>query len=104
MRPAGSILTALLPSILARAPLTPEKIAFAWRTAAGPAMERAGTVELVGTGTLLVRTADPNWAREIERESGLLLSRMQALLGDGVLHRIVVATNPTVTNPTVTGT
>lgn len=92
MRPAGSILTALLPTILARAPLSPEKVAFAWRTAVGPAIARNSSAELVGSGTLLVRATDPHWSREIERESALLLSRVQALLGEGVLHRIVIET------------
>ena len=79
-----------LAAILRRAPLTPEKVAFAWRTAVGPGVDRVTTIELKGT-TLRVRAKDPAWQREVERSAGLIRARLDALLGEAVVRTIEVA-------------
>jgi hypothetical protein len=81
-----------LADVLRRAPLTPEKVAFAWRTAVGPAVERVTSVELRGS-VLHVRTTDPAWQREIERSAGHIRVRLATLLG----HDTVRGLNVTVT-------
>ena len=77
-----------LAEILRKAPLTPEKVAFAWRAAVGPAVDKATTIEL-RDGVLHVRVRDASWRREVERSAGLIRSRLAALLGN-VVRRIEV--------------
>jgi predicted nucleic acid-binding Zn ribbon protein len=71
------------------AALTPEKVAFAWRRAVGPALDQASRVELRGK-VLLVRARDAAWQREIRRSSALITSRLQALLGEQTVREISV--------------
>jgi hypothetical protein len=78
-----------LTALLRKAPLSPEKIAFAWRAAVGPAVDHVTTIELQGT-TLHVRVKDAQWQREVERSIGVVRSRMEALLGKGVVGDIRV--------------
>jgi hypothetical protein len=75
--------------MLRKAPLTPEKVAFAWRTAVGPGVNRVTAIELKGT-TLCVRVKDPAWQREIERSAGLIRARLGVLLGEGVVRGLDV--------------
>ena len=42
-------------------------------------------------GVLYVRTKDAAWQREVERSAALIRSRLDGLLGDRVVRRIVVA-------------
>jgi hypothetical protein len=79
-----------LAAILRRAPLTPEKVAFSWRTAVGPAVDKVTSVEL-RNGVLHVWARDLAWTREIERSAALIRSRLDSLLGDGVVRYIEVA-------------
>ena len=79
-----------LAALLRRAPLTPEKVAFSWRTAVGPAVDKVTSVELYD-GVLYVRARDAAWQREIERSAALIRSRLDGLLGDRVVRRIKVA-------------
>jgi len=82
MVPAQRILPDVLALMIRRQPLTPEKVAFAWRIAAGAAVARASQVELRPDGTLLVSVDDPRWRQEIERALGMLRPKLIALLGD----------------------
>jgi Dna[CI] antecedent, DciA len=79
-----------LATVLRRAPLTPEKIAFSWRTAVGPAVDKVTSVAL-HNGVLHVRTRDASWQREIERSATLIRSRLESLLGEDVVRYIKVA-------------
>jgi hypothetical protein len=83
MVPLQQFMPTALAEILRKAPLTPEKVAFAWRSAVGPAMDKATTVELRGP-VLHVRVRDASWQREVERSAGLIRSRLGALLGNVV--------------------
>jgi hypothetical protein len=83
----GSLADTVLPVLLARAPLTPEKIDFSWRLAVGPPVHRACTVTL-SKGTLWVVAPDQAWVREIERSATVILVRMQRLLGPEVVRRL----------------
>ncbi len=75
--------------LLRAAPLSPGKVQFAWSVAVGPAVQRASAVRLEG-GRLLVDAVDAQWAREIRRASGVILRRLQALLGTDVVTEIEV--------------
>lgn len=78
-----------LAAVLRKAPLTPEKVTFAWRTAVGSSVDRATTVVLVGS-TLRVTARDAQWRREIEHSAGLIRARLDALLGPGVVRGLDV--------------
>ncbi len=87
--PIQAVVSDALAGALRKAPLTPEKVAFAWRTAVGEAVDRVTTVELRGR-VLHVRARDAAWQREVERAAGLIRSRLVALLGDDVVRGIDV--------------
>lgn len=89
MQGLGTLPALVLPALLARAPLTPEKVTFVWGLAVGSAIARATTATLAET-VLTVRTADPAWAREVERSCALILGRVQQLLGATLVRSIVV--------------
>jgi hypothetical protein len=81
--PLQQFMPGALADVMRRAPLTPEKVAFAWRSAVGPAVDKATTVELID-GILRVRARDASWRREIERSAGLIRSRLIVVLGNVV--------------------
>lgn len=89
MTPLHLVMPEALAAIVRRAPLTPEKVAFSWRTAVGPAVNKVTTIELRG-GVLYVRAKDAAWQREVERSAALIRSRLDALLGERVVRRIEV--------------
>ncbi len=78
-------------SVVRKAPLTPEKVAFAWRMAVGARVDGATQVEL-RNGTLFVTATQAGWLSEIEHSAAMIRSRMEALLGPGVPRFIKVAT------------
>ena len=79
-----------LAAILEKAPLSPEKVSFAWRAAVGRSMDNVTSVEL-RESVLYVRTKDAAWRREVERSAGLIRARLDRLLGDGVVRAIEVS-------------
>jgi hypothetical protein len=83
------LIPGVLAEVLRRAPLTPEKVTFAWRASVGPAINNVTTVELRGR-VLHVRAKDASWQREVERSIGIVRSRMEALLGNDVIADIRV--------------
>jgi hypothetical protein len=87
MIPVQHVMPNALASVLRLAPLTPEKVAFAWRTAVGAAVDRATGVEL-RESTLVVVVKSEEWRHEIVRSLGLIRSRLNFVLGDGVVARI----------------
>ena len=89
MQGLGTLPALVLPALLARAPLTPEKVTFVWGLAVGSAIARATTVTLADT-VLTVRTTDSAWAREVDRSRTLILARVQQLLGPALAQSIVV--------------
>src|SRR5688500_7723564 len=89
MIPVQRFMPEALAAVLRKAPLSPEKVAFAWRTAVGPSVDRVSAVGLHGH-TLRVRTRDEAWRREIERSAALICARLDALLGAGVVRGLDV--------------
>lgn len=87
MIPVADVIPEALAAILRKAPLTSEKVAFAWRLTVGPAVDRATTIEL-RDGVLHVQARDPSWRREVERAAGLIRRRLQTLLGADALRRV----------------
>ena len=87
MEPLAHALPGALVDLLRGAPLSKGKVAFAWRAAVGPAVERVTSVFLEN-GTLIVETASPQWSREVQRSTPVILRRLESLLGEGVVGRI----------------
>ena len=78
----------VLADVIRKAPLCPEKVAFAWAEAVGPALQRATTIRLDDKGVLHVTSAEAQWAREVKRSAGMIRARMERLLGPGVVVAI----------------
>ena len=89
MRPLAHAVPGALMELLRAAPLSDGKVTFAWNAAVGPALERATTVKLE-RGVLIVDAASAQWSREIQRSSGVILARLQSLLGMDAVSSIVV--------------
>lgn len=85
------MLPAALAAAVRQAPLTAEKVDFAWRAASGAVIARSTEVSLDDGGVLRVASADPQWAREVHRLRHDLLRSLERWLGVGVVHRIEVA-------------
>jgi hypothetical protein len=84
----------VLASVLRKAPLTPEKVAFAWRNAVGPAVDGVTSVEL-RDGILHVRAKDAAWQKEVQRSTRLIHARLATVLGVGVVRSIeTIAAEP----------
>lgn len=76
--------------IIRKAPLSAEKVAFAWRSVVGPAISQATSVSWDDDGVLRVKTKDAAWQREVERSAALIRSRLETLLGENVVRYIDV--------------
>jgi hypothetical protein len=89
MVPLQNFATTVLAEVIRRQPPSPERTAFAWQLAVGPALARSTRVELQ-EGTLTVHTRDARYAPEIRRSTATILQRLQQLLGTGAVNRIRV--------------
>ena len=89
MRPLSQALPGALAELLRGAPLSDGKVKFAWRAAVGSAVDRVTAVRLEGH-VLIVEAASAQWAREITRSSGVILTRLQTLLGPNVIQELKV--------------
>jgi predicted nucleic acid-binding Zn ribbon protein len=78
----------VLAEVLRKAPLCPEKVDFAWRASVGPAMARVTRVSLDADGVLHVTSSDAHWRTEVKRSSKLILARLDAMLGAGVVRQL----------------
>ena len=88
--PVRQVVPDAVAEIIRKAPLTPEKVAFAWRSVVGPAITQATTVSWGDDGVLRVKTKDAAWQREVERSAALIRSRLETLLGEQVVRYIDV--------------
>ena len=89
MIPVHRFLPDALAEILRKAPLTDDKVAFAWRSSVGPAIDRGTTVSL-REGILQVTAREAAWGREVQRSEALIRARLDSLLGRGVVRTISV--------------
>ncbi len=89
MQPLSSALPGALAELLREAPLSPGKVAFAWRAAVGAALERETSVRLE-SGTLIVEAATRQWAAEVRRASSTIVRRMHTLLGPDAIKELRV--------------
>jgi predicted nucleic acid-binding Zn ribbon protein len=85
---ASRVLPAVLAAAVRQAPLTPEKVSFAWRAAGGAAIARVTDVRLDEGGVLAVQAHDPQWAGEVHRLRHELVRQLERWLGPGVVVKI----------------
>ena len=81
-------MTPVVAEIVRKAPLTDEKVAFAWRLAVGPAVGKATTARLTSSGTLHVSAESPAWIDAVRKSAGLIRSRLAHLLGEDTVRQI----------------
>jgi Dna[CI] antecedent, DciA len=84
---ANQVMPAVVADVIRKAPLSNEKVAFAWRLAVGPAVDKATKVRLADDGTLYVSAA-PAWLDGVRQSVGLIRSRLAHFLGEDAVKRI----------------
>jgi hypothetical protein len=85
---ANQVLPGVVAEVVRKAPLSDAKVAFAWRLAVGPALDKATTVRLGANGTLYVAAESKAWLDSIRASVGLIRSRLAHYLGDDAVKRI----------------
>ena len=74
--------------VVRTAPLTPEKVAFAWRASVGPAVGKATSVRLGENGLLYVKCDSAAWATAVKKSAPLVRQRLDGLLGAGTVKAL----------------
>ncbi len=90
---AQHCVTGALQALLRDQPLSNGKVSLAWSAAVGRTIDRVTSVSLGPDGTLTVHANDRHWAREIRRSTSLITTRVNHLLGDGIVRQIEVTTH-----------
>jgi hypothetical protein len=85
---ANKVMPAVVAEVIRKAPLTDEKVAFAWRLAVGPAVAKATSVRLGANGILYVKSESPAWSDAIGKSFGVIRSRLAHYLGESAVTRI----------------
>jgi len=85
---ANQVMPAVVGDVIRKAPLTDEKVAFAWRLAVGPAIAKATTVRLGSDGTLYLTAGSKAWVDSVRDSIGIIRSRLAHFLGDDAVKRI----------------
>lgn len=85
---ANKFMPAVIAEVIRKAPLCDEKVAFAWRLAVGPAVDKATKVRLGDDGTLYVSGESQAWLDSVRASVGLIRSRLAHYLGDNAVKRI----------------
>jgi hypothetical protein len=94
VEPLSATIPSVVRSLLRSGPMSPGKMQAAWRLAVGMAIDRATRVALLEDATLEVAAAELMWRREVRRSQGLILSRLQELLGSAAVRKIKVVARP----------
>lgn len=79
---------AVVAEVIRKAPLSDEKVAFAWRLTVGPAVAKATRVRLGHDGTLHVTAESSAWTDSLRTSVGMIRSRLAHYLGDDAVKRI----------------
>jgi predicted nucleic acid-binding Zn ribbon protein len=85
---ANQVMPAVVAEVVRKAPLTHDKVAFAWRLTVGPALGKATSVRLAADGTLYVTADAAAWTDSIRASIGMIRSRLAHYLGDNTIKRI----------------
>jgi len=90
MEPVQSLMSSAIARLVRPAPLSPEKVLFAWRAAVGPSVSRVTRVRLASHGVLDVTVEDDRFGDELARSAPMVLGRLQELLGVDIVRRLDV--------------
>ena len=85
---ANQVMPGVVADVIRKAPLTDDKVSFAWRLAVGPAVAKATSVRLGSDGTLYLRADSPAWLDGVRQSVGLIRSRLAHYLGETAVKRI----------------
>ncbi len=85
---ANQVLPAIIAEVVRKAPLTDDKVAFAWRITVGPALGKATSVRLGSDGTLYVTADSKAWNDSLRASIGMIRSRLAHYLGEETVKRI----------------
>lgn len=89
MIPVRDVIVSVVARVVRAAPLSDDKVAFAWRTVVGPTLDRGTTVRY-DAGTVYVTARDPMWQAEIQRGLPTIVPRLRQLLGAGAVRAVHV--------------
>jgi hypothetical protein len=107
MHSLQTVVPRALTELFRQSPMSQGKLEVAWRVSVGDALSRVTTVRLQPDGSVEVHPADQRWYREVERSSGIILTRLQDLLGTtAVTHLSIIdgpAERPSRIRPTASG-
>jgi hypothetical protein len=87
MEPVQSLMSSAVARLVRPAPLSGEKVAFAWRAAVGPAVSRVTRVRLAASGVFEAVVDDDRFGDELARSIPIVLNRLQELLGPDTVRR-----------------
>jgi len=90
MEPIQSLLPSAVARLVRPAPLCVEKVLFAWRVCAGPAVSRVTRVRLTSDRVLEVELDDGRFGDELIRSAPALLRHVRDLLGADAVDRIAI--------------
>ncbi len=90
MEPVQSLMSSAIARLVRPAPLSPEKVLFAWRSAVGPSVSRVTRVRLAADGVIDVVVDDDRFGDELARSAPMVLGRLQDLLGADTVRRLEV--------------
>lgn len=93
MIPVHAFLPDALAEVIRKAPMSQDKVEFAWRTAVGPAVDRVTKVRLTGQ-VLQVHAENAAWRREIEHSAALIRNRLESFLGPDIVRGLNVTIDP----------
>jgi hypothetical protein len=89
MIPIQRLSSGVLAEIVRRQAPSPARTSFAWQLAVGPALARVTTVTLTGT-VMTVHSPDARWTKEVVRARGVVMARLQQLLGPDTVTSVRV--------------
>jgi Dna[CI] antecedent DciA-like protein len=90
MESLHTVLPRALIELFKQGPLSQGKLEVAWRIAVGDALSRVSTVRLKADGAIDIHAVDARWRRELKRSSGVILRKLNALLGPGTVSTMDV--------------
>jgi predicted nucleic acid-binding Zn ribbon protein len=90
MEPIQSLLSAAVARMVRPAPLSVEKVLFAWRVSVGTAVARVTRVRLTGDRVLEVELDDGRFGDELSRSAPVILRKVQDLLGADAVDRVAI--------------
>jgi hypothetical protein len=93
MVPLPHLAGLLLADLLRRQPLSPGKVALAWKLAVGPALARVSEAEPAGEVAAGRALRDGRWATELRRSKATIAARLAHLL-DAPVDLVIAGQTP----------